>query len=161
MLLTVWRSSGISETVRQRFMPNFSERSGYAQSSTPQKAGLKEATRNQLFNRLRPAIEAQAQFIAYTLRGLHYSDEYRGFLNLLRSEFLGQALFGSFDPASGERLILDLFRSEPFNRVYDLIEFILENFPFLGDHKERSGKRLANIAGKNQALRSDLGPAKR
>jgi AbiJ N-terminal domain 4 len=137
MLLPVWCSSGISETVRQRFMPNFSERSGCAQPSTPQKTELREATRNQLFNRLRPAIEAQGRYILYTLRGLHYSDEYRAFLNLLRSEFLGQALFGSFEPGSGERLILDLFRSEPFNRVYDLIEFILENFPFVEDHKER------------------------
>lgn len=137
MLLTVWRSSGISETVRQRFMPNFSERSGYAQPSTPQKAGLNEATRNQLFNRLSPAIETQAKVVPFTIDHVHYSDGYRGFLNLLRSEFLGQVLMGRFDPAGGKNLIFGLFASEPFNRVYDLIEFILENFPFFEGHKER------------------------
>jgi hypothetical protein len=113
-------------------MPNFSERSGYAQP--PQKAGLSEATRNRLFNRLKPAIEAQWKVIPYTQ---FCSVEYRGFLNLLRSEFLGQSLLDPFDPGDGELLISHTFRSGSFNRVYDLLEFILENFPFLGDHKER------------------------
>jgi hypothetical protein len=113
-------------------MANFSTRQGITPPPQPQTTEVSEATRNRLFNRLLEAIQVQFDTIPYAR---YPSTEYRSFLNRLCSDFLGESILTKMDPHDGAERISHLFQTLPYNRLYDLIEFILEFFPFMRDHK--------------------------
>lgn len=98
---------------------------------TPQLQTLNKETSTKLFNALLPAL--RAHFFADV--GGVYSDSYRSFFDLLRDEHLNQPLIIPFEIHRSEKFLFGLF-NDPYNRVYDLIEFILEHFEFFGDDKE-------------------------
>jgi len=120
-------------------MSSFSEREGLSPPPQPQVSSLTRETSTKLFNALLPPLRAH-----YFADLGEYSDAYRSFFDALRSEHLNQPLIVPFEIQRGEQFLFGLF-NEPYNRVYDLIEFILEKFVFFSDDKEQLLERWNHI----------------